>query len=219
MILGVVVGLRAEARLIPARLGWRMAVAGGHGRAGAERAAASLIADGVDGLLSFGLAGGLSPIYQPGDLLIPDTVIDEHNERHETEGRYRVRLGPGSRAPLLARDAVIATAAAKRAAFESSGCVAVDLESGAVARAARQAYLPFAVFRAVCDPAERDLPAAALAALDAHGTVGIGRVARSLLTQGGQVTDLLALARDAARARRALAARLATIGWPLPEPA
>jgi adenosylhomocysteine nucleosidase len=64
--------------------------------------------------------------------------------------------------------------------------------------------LPFAVVRAICDPAERDLPAAALIALDQKGAIGLLRVLGSLLRQPSQLPSLLGLARDTARAQRTL---------------
>ncbi|MDR3530287.1 MAG: hypothetical protein P4L90_07030, partial [Rhodopila sp.] len=81
---------------------------------------------------------------------------------------------------------------------------AIDLESGAMARVAEAHGLPFIVVRAICDPAERDLPPAALVALDPEGGIGLIPVLRSVLKQPNQLPGLLALARDAGRARRAL---------------
>ncbi len=65
--------------------------------------------------------------------------------------------------------------------------------------------LPFVVIRAICDPADRDLPPAALAALNSAGVIGLGRVIASLLRAPRQLPLLLGLARDAGAARQALA--------------
>src|SRR4029077_14506735 len=105
---------------------------------------------------------------------------------------------------MLAGQAVVAEATARGRLFASTGASAVDLESGAVARVAAEHGLPFAVLRAICDPAERNLPPAALIALDRHGAIGLARVLRSVLAHPAQVPGLLALAADAAAARRAL---------------
>jgi len=76
---------------------------------------------------------------------------------------------------------------------------------------AARAGLPFAVLRAVCDPAEALLPPAALAALDALGAISIWSVAASLLRHPGQIFDLIALGRAAAAARAALVRRVGDI--------
>ena len=113
-------------------------------------------------------------------------------------------LGDATPGSLWGGGAVLATAADKAALFRRSGAVAVDLESAAVARVARRRGLPFAVLRAVCDPAERDLPPAALIALDPAGRIGLRGVLASVLAKPRQVPALLTLGADAGAARRAL---------------
>lgn len=112
---------------------------------------------------------------------------------------------------LLAGDRIAATAHDKSALLAETGADALDLETGAALRAARARGLPFAALRAVCDPAGRDLPPAALVALDARGAIGIGRVLLSLLRQPGQIPLLLSLAADARAARKALVQRVRSI--------
>ncbi len=201
--LGVVVGLEVEARLAR-RWGIPVAVGGGDA-AGAARAAEAL-APGVRGFISFGLAGGLDPALRAGTLLVPDRVVDG-NDAWETDGGLRAALGGGTGHVLLGGGAILATAVVKRTAW-TAGAHAVDLESAAVARVAAAAGKPYAVLRAVCDEAGRDLPAAALVALDVSGRIGAVRVGLAVLRRPGQLPALLGLARDAARARAALAGRV-----------
>jgi len=82
------------------------------------------------------------------------------------------------------------------------------MESGAVAAASAEAGVPFAVMRAVCDPAGRTLPPAALVALNSAGRLVAARLAMSILGRPGQLVQLFGLARDAAAARRALRSRV-----------
>src|SRR5262249_56207770 len=72
---GCIVGMRREARLL-GRLSRELMV----GCAGADPARARLLArrlidQGVAGLVSFGLAGGLDPALPPGTLLLPPVVL------------------------------------------------------------------------------------------------------------------------------------------------
>lgn len=193
--------MSAEAR-IAARSGFPVAVGGGTA-AGAEAAATRLIGQGVTALVSFGLAGGLDPMLRPGLVVVPSAVLAD-GARLLADGAVAGRFGGLTGHVLLAGTAVVADAAAKAALFRSTGAAAVDLESGAVASVALAHGLAFAVVRAICDPAERDLPPAALVALDSAGAIGLIRVARCVIGQPGQIPGLLALSRDAARARRAL---------------
>jgi adenosylhomocysteine nucleosidase len=205
---GFVVGLAAEARLVRS-LGWPIAIGGGTA-VGARAAAECLVRDGVGALISFGLAGGLDPALRAGSLLVPRAIIT-YGESLPTDQALSERLGGVSIAVLLGAEAVVTSAAAKATLFAATGAAAVDLESGAVARVATEHGLPFAVLRAICDPAERDLPPAALIALDRRGAVGVMRVIGSVLAHPGQLAALLALAADAAAARRALREAVARI--------
>ena len=203
--IGVVVGLAAEAR-IARRLGWRVAVGGGTAE-GAQAAARELAEGGVSALVSFGLAGGLDPGLSAGALLLPGAFLLD-GARVPADRALTRRLGGATCDLLLCGSAVIASATDKASLFSDTGACGLDLESGAVVRVARERGLPIAALRAVCDPAARSLPLAALVALSGGGAIRLGRVLGSVLRHPGQVPALLALASDAAAARRALLARV-----------
>jgi adenosylhomocysteine nucleosidase len=202
--LGVVTGLRAEAR-IAGPLG--MVAAGGGMPGGARAAAERLVAEGATALLSFGLCGGLDPALSAGTLIVPLFV----REGPATDAELTAALGGATTDAICAGTAIIATAAAKEAVFTTTGAAGVDLESGPVAAVAARHGIPFAVLRAVCDPATFDLPPAALIALDAQGGIDIWRVAASVFGRPGQLPALLTLARAAAKARAALVRRVGEI--------
>jgi adenosylhomocysteine nucleosidase len=198
--LGFLVGLEAEAR-IARRLG-KVAIGGGTA-AGATRAASELAALGVNALISFGLAGGLDPALRPGALIIPAVVLTNGERLAADPALTQAWHGP-TVAVLLASETIIASRADKQAAFATTAAQAVDMESGAMARVASRAGLPWAVLRVICDPAERDLPPAALAALSTAGAIAGWRIARSILANPAQIPALIRLGADAAQARRTL---------------
>ena len=77
-MLGVVTGLKSEARLLH---GTELACVSTGGRAHIARAKIDrLVGRGVRGLISFGIAGALSPDLRTGDLVIADTVINDIGE-------------------------------------------------------------------------------------------------------------------------------------------
>jgi len=205
---GVVVGLAAEAR-IARPLGATIAIGGG--TAASAALAAEALAPHVSALISFGLAGGLDPALPPGTLLVPASILSGDGAWPANPALMAL-LGGSTLGTVFGDGAILATVAAKAALHARTGAVAVDLESAAVARVAARHSLPFAVLRAICDPAGRGLPRAALAALDSKGRIGALRVAAAVLARPGDIPALIALGADAARARRALVIRVEAIG-------
>jgi len=186
-------------------------IAAGGTPAQAQAAAERACAEGAAALLSFGLAGGLDPALAAGALVIPHWVVNGP-ARYPVADALLAWLGGATTEAIAAAGATVAPAAAKALLWRSSGAAAVDLESGAVAAVARRHGRPFAVLRAICDPAWRDLPPAALVALDGAGAIGLWRVAGSVLARPSQIPGLLALAGDAARARASLIRRVGELG-------
>ena len=213
-MIGVVVGLEEEARIARRLPGEIMVAVGGGSADGARRAAERLQAQGARGLISFGYAAGLSPALSPGTLVVPRLVITD-SASFEADAALAAWLGGPTPHDLLHSERVVATAADKARLFARTGCAVLDMESGALARAALAERQPFAVLRAICDPAARSLPPAALLAIAGDGRVEIGRVLRSIMARPTQIPALLELARDSHRAKTALARRIRTLRPPL----
>ena len=207
-MLAFIVGLAAEASLLRP-LNARVFVGNGTSR-GAALATARAVEAGAQALVSFGLAGGLSPGLEPGAIIVPKAVL--LRGRHmPTDVALSEALGGFTAPSLLASEGVVGSVAGKAERWHDTRAAAVDLESGAVADAAQKKRLPFAVLRVICDPADRPLPPAAVVALNGQGGIRLLRIAASVLTQPGQISSLMALSRDAVLARNALAARVAAL--------
>ena len=199
--IGIVTGLNAEARIlrrIPNLAPERLACAGAstaRARAAAERLAAA----GATGLLSFGVAGGLTPELPPGSLVLAEAVVEDGEPRAASAGWHAAVLavaGPGLalRAGTLAgSDRPLTSAADKARLHRTSGALAVDMESHAVAAVAAARGLPFLALRAVADPADRSIPAAALGAIGPDGRSRLGPVLAGLARRPWELPALLAL--------------------------
>lgn len=204
--IGVVVGLRAEAR-IAARLGWMVAIGGGTAD-GAEYAARELVTDGATALVSFGLSGGLDPTLDPGRLLVAREIVCLDGTRYPTDPDLTLQLGGTTRHVVLSSHRVVMKSRNKRLLWQSTGAAAVDMESGPVARVAAEHGFPVAVLRAICDPADRSLPPAVIDSLNRDGKVRFGSVLLSLILEPVQLPALITLGMDANTARRALLRRV-----------
>jgi adenosylhomocysteine nucleosidase len=181
-----VVALPAEAETLggrKSRAGDSFEVAGGAvivcgiGPRRAAAAAERLVARGARALLSWGTAGGLSSALRCGDIMIPERVLTPDNHdgiavdadwRARTVKELATRVPVSSGALWSSREPV--TAVEAKRVLSNQGMAAVDMESGAVASVANRNGLPFFAVKAICDPAERALPAALLGLMDADGT-------------------------------------------------
>lgn len=189
-----------------------------------ERALSDALARGASGVISFGTAGGLAPDLPPGSLIVADAV-DGPFGPVATDPAWTAQLAAALAAsPLAARvpvrrgvEAAVAApvtgAAAKDALFRSTGgALAVDMESHLAAAAAAAHGVPFAVCRAIVDPAWRSLPRAAMAGLRDDGSTAILPVLRELVRQPAQLGALLQIAADARAARATLAEARRVLG-------
>jgi hopanoid-associated phosphorylase len=186
-----------------------------------ERALNAALARGAAGIVSFGTAGGLAPDLEPGALIVADAVHGPFG-RIDTDRQWTERIAAAVTAERLAgrlrRGATAAvaapliTAADKRALYDSTGALAVDMESHIAGASAAAHGLPFAVCRAIVDPAWRTLPPAATAGLRDDGSTALGPILRELLRQPSQLGALLRLAADARAARTTLVEARGALG-------
>ncbi|MGH6943450.1 MAG: purine phosphorylase [Geminicoccaceae bacterium] len=210
-MIGIVTGLRSEARCIPPVVDRQIVCSGGDPER-ARKAALDLIGRGVEGLVSFGLAGGLGTELRPGDLLLPKAVVLPGGDHAATDAAWRARIEERVQpAALRLHDGVLAgsdrllvTVADKRALREATGALAVDMESHAVAQAARRGGVPFMVIRAIADPCDQALPETARNALGPEGQVPALAVLRALLDRPGDLLPLLRLGWQSGRAHATL---------------
>jgi adenosylhomocysteine nucleosidase len=208
LVIGVIVGLASEARLLQAYPGVRIACSG----ASAARArvlAEEHLAGGCGALLSFGLAGGLDPRLPSGALCVPEAVLVPSGERIPVDASWRARLlgriDQATGCALLAgRDEPAGSPEDKAELFARTGAGAIDMESHAVAELAAARHVPFLVIRAVADPAERRLPAWLSGVIGADGRPLPRPLLSGLATHPSDLAALLRLGGDARRALKTL---------------
>lgn len=194
MKLGIVCGLQSEkAALGP--VGHPVAVSGADPTRAYE-GACRLAAAGARALVSVGLAGALAPGLQPGDLLLPDEVIEAGGQVFRPR---TITASTAARGPLFGSDLLVTGGAEKARLANLTGAVAVDMESHAVARVARNRGLPLFVIRAIADPADQVLPPSAAHAVRPDGSVDTLRTVMGLLGRPGDLPQLVALGRQASR--------------------
>lgn len=199
--IGIITGSRLEAGCL-GDTSFRV-VGTGANAARARTEADHLVRDGAEALVSFGLAGGLSTELHAGALVLSEVVLAPDGISYRVDAGWREALaarlaaaGLAWRGGLLAcSDRLVATPRAKKRLFERTGALAVDMESHGVAAVAKARRVPFVVLRAIADPADQEVPQAALAALGADGRTRILPLLLALARRPRDVPLLLRLAR------------------------
>ena len=216
---GVVTALVAEARTLGPTTGRSdgllltrddvLVAISGMGLKAAGRAAEALVDGGAGALVSWGLAGGLSPRLPAGTICLPLEVISEDGVSFATDPHWRalVDAAVGARGVihgrLLSRPRALDSIANKAAAFAATAAMAVDMESVAVADVAARHGLPFIAVRVIVDTASDQLPAA-VAAAAAAGQVALGSLIEGLLRSPQELPAVCRLAFRYRKAMRAL---------------
>ncbi len=162
-------------------------------------------------VISWGVCGGLDPRLRPGDLILGAEVVSAQGRIATDEAvtsslaqrlidagaRVAVERVAGVSSPVL-------TARAKAELRLVTGAAAVDMESLTAGRFALERRTPFAILRAVADPADRDLPPLVFQAVGSDGRIKTAAVVGELIRSPGQFNGLVAAARDSRAAFGAL---------------
>ncbi len=204
MKLGILTGLQREVSCLAQDQPDTLVVCAGANAERAESLSRSLIEQGCGALLSFGVAGALSPHLKVGDVVVASHVCDAdgvtlagaENWRHRVCDGLPKTPGLVHQGILFGSDRAITSAQAKREIYETGGALCVDMETHRMARVSAATSTPFLAIRIISDDAGRILPSAALGVIGADGRPKPGLILRRLLQHPGQIPDLIALSRD-----------------------
>ena len=206
----IVTGLQREADIAAGAGSFAVCSGGSPGLLRERLSALGDTVGDIAGILSFGLAGGLAPHLQSGDMIAVTHVTSDEG-RHDThEHWYDSIVSAVSGAMALhhgglgGSESVIVNASGKQALHGATGALAVDMESHIAAAFAKLHNLPFAAIRAVSDPANRSLPPLATEALRPDGRVDYLKVLSGIARDPLQMSSLIAAGRDSGRAFSAL---------------
>lgn len=223
--LGVITGLKFEADILrkaakqtKTTAPMLASVAGNQQRA--FDMACGFIDQGASALISFGIAGGLSPEAPVGRLLLPGLIIGEHGSEYIPDKAWRMALlgslpmqmKPAT-GPLISLSFALEKEADKRKAHDQTGALGVDMESFGVARAAKARGVPFIVIRAISDAVSDTLPASLVPAMGEDGAILVGALVKGILKNPGDLLHLPAFGIKTAKANRTLR-RVALLGLP-----
>jgi hopanoid-associated phosphorylase len=162
---------------------------------------------GIRGIVSFGVAGGLDPSLESGDVVIATEVVaGNHRWQAATPLKENLAATPGLdrkrvvEGILAGSEHIVVSTQSKADLRRLTRASAVDMESHIAADYAFENGLPFAALRVVADPASRTLPQVAVSAIAPDGKVNPWKVMRGVVRRPQAIPDLMRTARDFNRA-------------------
>ncbi|MCL7419507.1 MAG: phosphorylase [Methylobacter sp.] len=193
MITGIVVALEEELGTLTSKniekghcvfISDKVLVAySGAGPEYAQTAAELLVSRGVTRLISWGCAAALGASLKPGDLTLADSLIDADKVRFDIASDWHNHTKNILSAQttvytgcLAESSRIVSSSKDKKQLHVQTGAIALDMESIAVAKIARQHALPFLAIRAIVDPVNMNLPKAIDHSLNDQGDVVIGKL-------------------------------------------
>lgn len=172
---------------------------------------ASFDSTSIRGVISFGVAGGLDPDLESGDVVVATDIVCGDRRwmagkefSHQVLSDADLRGRRVIRGSLVGVEKVIAARAGKLELRASTGASACDMESHIAADYAAAAGLPFAAIRVISDPATRALPELATHAIKPNGDIDLRKVLRGLARNPSLLKSLVSTGRDFNRALRSL---------------
>lgn len=148
-----------------------------HARSAAQR----LLQLRIQALISWGTAGALSPQLHPGDLLLPEKILNRNGKTMTADTAWLRRIRQSLPQSILTLHSgvltetreILGSVAQKRELHARTGAIAADMESAAIMETAASAGIPGIVIRSVVDDAGTTLPEGVLQHIDNLGRMDL----------------------------------------------
>ncbi|MGY8813747.1 MAG: phosphorylase family protein [Gammaproteobacteria bacterium] len=176
-------------------------IVSGIGQDRAAIAANNLIEFGADAILITGTCGALSPELEPGDIVMPKTILTESQSAYQVNLKWHEHVySTLSGMPvtihtknLLSTNRIISFAYEKDTIYKSIGACAVDMESASVIKIATKNQIPVLVIRTVIDPSNFTVPDFVINNSDMYGDANIYSLINSCITNPAKLYQLFKL--------------------------
>lgn len=177
-----------------------LVVYSGAGHVNAKSASELLVAKGANRLISWGCAAALSESLKPGDLILADELIDAGNVVMATSADW-LAYAKNSLAKfvviqsgrLAESTSIVSSSKEKKQLHAITGAIALDMESVAVARVAKQHTLHFLIIRVIADPVNMNLPRAINYSLNDQGEMVLRKLLLFLFLHPAELPGLIKL--------------------------
>lgn len=149
-------------------------------------------------VVSVGFSGALQPHLKVGDLVVADAIVDRQGKGLSVP--VQMQSAPNDRlfvGKFLNSDQIIRLVSEKQQLGASTGALAVDMESLAVARVCAERNIRYMSVRVISDDLSQDLPQEVLSVFGSTGYRRAGAVLSALWNRPSSWSDLWQLREQA----------------------
>lgn len=173
--------------------------------------AVSILESKVSHLISWGTAGALSKSLKPGNLLLPDLILDKTNLQFPTDTDFKNQLLkqlPNEQLVengLLAESHTILKNQKEKLAFQiQSNAVACDMESATIAKLANKKGIPFNAIRFIADDVSTLIPRSVSESINKDGDFSILKFLGQIITHPNDVSKVYHLSKNFDQAKKTM---------------
>jgi len=142
-------------------------------------------------VLSVGFSGALQPHLKLGDLVVANAIVNREGKGLSVPVQMQSSPQDGLYVgKFLNSDQIVRTVSDKKQLGESTGAIAVDMESLAVARVCAERNVRFMAVRVISDDLTKDLPPEVLTVFGSSGYLRAGAILSALWKRPGCWSDL-----------------------------
>lgn len=184
----------------------------GIGTARADQAARILLAQNVEGLISWGTAAALISELKPGDLIVPETILSADDNPYAADQPWLDRIWNRlaqekfslHRGPLTEAREILHTPEQKYLLHANTGAAAADMETAVIMKNAVKRNLPCIAIRAIVDESDKAICTAVARHTDPFGNMDLAGLLREIFQAPRLLGQLTGLALSMQRAVKTL---------------
>jgi len=178
----------------------------------AYKKAKYLISKGASFIISFGVATALAPYVKVGDVIIPKVIISHERTKLYVDLQWHTNIMKRlidspyliSYKSLLEVRSVIMDTKQKKMLYMETGCIAADMESAAILKAAIEANIPFICIRAISDSYNMKIPEWVIESIQDSGRLSYSSFIKGLFSHPLDIIDIIKLSIGFNKVKRSL---------------
>lgn len=169
------------------------------------------LAPKVSHIISWGSAAGLSKILKPGDLILPDLILDENGAEYVTDSKFNdrmIKLFPKELSfhvgAICESINILKEVEEKREFAKKYHAIACDMESATIAKLATLKGISFSALRVISDDYNTNIPKSVYLSINKDGDFSMGKFLFQLLANPKEIIQVIRLGKNFSKTKKTM---------------